>query len=89
MKAALEKMGVDSGGFSGHSFRIGEATAASQAGVGDATIHLLGRWRSDAYKWYVQPEREELAGVPRQLAAKRGTRKKRREATRSGVAGLV
>ncbi len=33
MKEALERMGVDSGGFSGHSVRIGAATAASQAGV--------------------------------------------------------
>lgn len=70
MKAALERAGVNSTGFSGHSFRIGAATAASQAGIGDATIQRLGRWKSNAYKRYVQPEREELAGVPRQMVTK-------------------
>ena len=71
VKAALERGGVCSDGFSGHSFRIGAAKAAAEAGVGDAVIQLLGCWKSDAYKGYVQPGQVRLAGIPRRMA-KRG-----------------
>lgn len=53
MKAAVVRAGGDNMGCSGHSFRIGAAAVAAQAGVGDAVIQRLGHWRSDAYKWYV------------------------------------
>lgn len=36
-----------------HSFRIGGASAAASAGLPEATIKILGRWSSDAYKRYV------------------------------------
>ena len=32
-------------------------------------IQLLGRWKSDAYKGSVQPERVRLAGIPRKRGA--------------------
>ena len=69
VKAALERGGVCSDGFSGHSFWIGAATAAAVADVGDAVIELLGRWKSEAYKGYVQPEQVRLAGIPRKRGA--------------------
>ena len=47
---------------SGHSFRIGAAITAVQQGLGDATVQMLGRWRSGAYKTYVRTPREQLAG---------------------------
>ncbi len=71
LKAALVKKGVCSEGYSGHSFRIGAATMAAEAGVGDAVIQQLGRWRSDAYKSYVQPRREALVGIPKQMIARK------------------
>ena len=40
-------------GYSTHSLRIGIATEAAAAGVPDATIQLLGRWRNSAYLGYV------------------------------------
>ncbi len=48
-EAAMERAGVDSRGFSGHSNRIGAATVAAKAGVRDAIVQRLGRWKSDAY----------------------------------------
>lgn len=42
------------GNYSGHSFRRGAATSAREAGLSDAEIQLLGRWKSDAYKLYIQ-----------------------------------
>ena len=32
-----------------------------EVGVGDAVIQLLGRWKSEAYKGYIQPERQVSA----------------------------
>ena len=69
VKLALERRSVHSEGYSGHSFRIGAATTAAETGVGDAVIQRLGRWKSAAYKGYVQPEREGLAGIPRQMGS--------------------
>lgn len=42
------------GNYSGHSFRRGAATSAHKAGLSDAEIQLLGRWKSEAYKLYIQ-----------------------------------
>ena len=38
IRRALTKTGVDCTGYSGHSFRIGAATAASQASIADSTM---------------------------------------------------
>ena len=54
VKVALERGGMHSEGFSGHSFPIGVATTAAEVVVGDVVIQLLGRWKSDAYKGYVK-----------------------------------
>ena len=49
--------------YSGHSFRIGAASAASATGIEDSTIKTLGRWQSAAYQSYVRIPRESLAAV--------------------------
>ncbi|KAF5341496.1 hypothetical protein D9757_008250 [Collybiopsis confluens] len=49
LKSQIEAVGIDSTGYSGHSFCRGAATSAAAAGYSDYEIQLLGRWRSDAY----------------------------------------
>ena len=68
VRVALSVAGVDCSHYSGHSFRSGAATTAARCGIGDATIKLLGRWRSDAYQLYIKTPRQSLATVTQQLA---------------------
>ena len=68
VKCALARAGMDSRGYSGHSFRIGAATTASERGIGEAVIKRLGRWGSAAYQGYIQTPRVHLAGVSKLMA---------------------
>ena len=61
LRAAITAIGLDQASFSGHSFRSGAATAASQAGLADSTIQLLGRWNSAAFLAYIRTPRQQLA----------------------------
>lgn len=67
IRKALVEAGYDQSLYSGHSFRIGAATTAMKKGVGDATIKMLGRWKSSAYQLYVKTPRVELASISRTL----------------------
>ena len=67
VKEALAIAGVDSGRYSGHSFRSGAATTAASRGVGDTVIKMLGRWKSSAYQLYIKTPREQLAAYSCQL----------------------
>ena len=69
LRGALRSAGIDDAGFSGHSLRIGAATAAAAAGIPDHTIKMLGRWQSEAYHLYIKTPRETLAGYSRLLGA--------------------
>ena len=51
--------GLGHGAWNGHSFRRGAATWAATVGIPDAQIQILGRWRSDAYKAYIEYPRAE------------------------------
>ena len=44
---------LDTGRYNSHSFQIGAASHAASRGFSDAQIHLLGRWRSDAFCRYI------------------------------------
>ena len=63
LRRALEASGLDQAAFAGHSFRIGAATAAAQAGVPDSTIQMLGRWSSAAFLTYIRTPRHQLASL--------------------------
>ena len=69
VRQALEQAGVHPAGYSGHSFRIGAATTAAQAGLDDSTIKMLGRWESAAYQRYIRTPRTTLAAITARLAA--------------------
>ena len=49
------------GSYSGHSFQAGAATTATQHGIPNATIQLLGRWQSTAYLVYIKTPQDKLA----------------------------
>ena len=64
----LKLAGIDDKHYNTHSFRIGAATSAKEAGISDVQIKMLGRWKSEAYQLYVRTPREQLAKLSKQLA---------------------
>lgn len=68
MKEALRSRNVDYTSYSGHSFRIGAASAAARAGVPDHLIKAMGRWQSEAYQVYIHTPPETLASISAALA---------------------
>ena len=72
----LSEASLDKGSFNTHSFRIGAATSAIDAGIPEAQVKMLGRWRSDAYQRYVKTPPSELAQLSKRLATHR---KKKRQ----------
>ena len=53
LRNALSFLGVASGQYNTHSFRIGAASHWASKGASDAQIRLWGRWKSDAFKSYL------------------------------------
>ena len=54
LKEILDKCGIDSWNFSGHSFRRGGATFALHCSVPSDYIKLQGDWKSNAYERYLE-----------------------------------
>ena len=54
LKKLLAKAGLDPSKYSGHSLRKGGAQTLLEAGVPESQIQILGRWRSSAFKLYIQ-----------------------------------
>ena len=67
VKEALQAAGVESGHYSGHSFRIGAATTVAERGLEDSMVKTLGRWKSLAYLEYIRIPREQLASYTARL----------------------
>ena len=56
----LEHIGLDGQRFSGISFRKGGALSLALAGVSDRLISVIGRWRSDCFRRYIESSDLEL-----------------------------
>lgn len=54
LSMAITYCGLDPSRYKGHSFRIGAASHAADAGMSDAQIRALGRWKSNAYQKYIR-----------------------------------
>ena len=48
-QGGLDRAGVESGHYSGHSIHIGAATTAAARGLQDSMVQTLRRWKSLAY----------------------------------------
>ena len=64
----LASLCTNSGEYNTHSFRIGAATSASEAGIPDSIIMMLGSWQSNAYQRYIKTAPEKLAQLSQTLA---------------------
>ena len=67
IRTALMDTGFEMSNFTGHSSRIGAATAAARARLPDSLIQTLGRWRSSAFPRYIQAPTSTLLLVSRAL----------------------
>ena len=68
VRKALAERGMPDAGISGHSFRIGAATAAAVSGASDEEVKALGRWRSKEYKGYIRREEGDQAASAKKWA---------------------
>jgi hypothetical protein len=71
VRSALTRVGFPVGGFCGHSFCIGAAAAASQAGIPDFVIQAQGRWTNPTFLHYVQTPQEHFDQYSPQGPARR------------------
>jgi hypothetical protein len=63
----LSSLGLNPSEYAGQSFRRGGASSAAAAGFHDFELQQLGRWRSDAYKLYIEPNRLRLLSLSARL----------------------
>ena len=63
IRSALTGTGLDLSHYTGHSFRIGAATAAAQVGLPDSLIQTPGHWRSSAFLRYTRTPPSTLLSV--------------------------
>ena len=68
LRSVLQKCGVDSTGYGSHSFRRGGASWALKCGVSGELVRILGDWKSDAYRAYLEVPIQDKLALVQQLA---------------------
>jgi len=68
----LSKLNLNIKHYNTHSFCVGAATSAAEAGIPEASTKMLGRWQSDAYQRYIKTPLCDLAILSKQLVAHLG-----------------
>ena len=68
IRTLLQRLGISSELYASHSFRIGAATSAAEAGLPPWLIQTLGRWSSNCYTLYIRTPPSVLQKVPGLLA---------------------
>ena len=68
VKKTLRAAKIDDSAYSGHSFRVGAASAAAAARIPAYFIKILGRWESEAYHLYIRTPRASLAAISQLIA---------------------
>ena len=68
LRLALEKAGLPSNSFCGHSLRRGFATSLSLAHTPETIIQTLGRWSSNCYKRYIDTPKSVVANAQQAIA---------------------
>ena len=73
LRLQLQRLGFSTECYASHSFRIGAATTAAEAGLPPWLIQTLGRWSSNCYTQYIRTPASLLQTVPAKLAATHST----------------
>jgi len=63
----LIKLNINPRHYNTHSFHIGAATLANQAGMSPLQIKALGRWQSEAYQRYIRFSPNQPANMTNSL----------------------
>ena len=62
-REALVEAGVNQSSLAVHSFQIGAATAASQAGLPDSNTRTYYRWNRTAFHTYIRTPRSQISSL--------------------------
>ena len=73
LRLLLQRLGFPTECYVSHSFRIGAATTAAEAGLPPWLIQTLGRWSSNCYTQYIRTPASILQTVPAKLATTHST----------------
>ena len=71
LRILLQRLSIPTEPYASHSFRIGTATTAAEAGLPPWLIQTLGRWSSNCFTLYIRTPPSILQKVPGMLATSR------------------